>query len=130
MTSSRDNAIQALGGVKLTRQLGRPTLKNVNKTRTEIAAIYARAKTTHSGFPLGTKFGFAAAILTTATYRRIHDKAIDNLPLVNAAQANYLPANWQFAHPARPSVYDPTIIAGTDDATCRLKEAERAKLID
>ena len=63
----------ALSGVTLTRVLGCPTLRNVSLTRREIAAKYAQAKTGHDAFPLGSRFGLAAAVMKPAKYRRLHN---------------------------------------------------------
>ena len=43
--------MKALGSRRLTRMMGRPTANNINKSRSEIAAKYAKAKTTRSRFP-------------------------------------------------------------------------------
>ena len=55
--------IEALEIRLLMWMMGRPTMDNVNKSRSEIAAEYAKAKTTHNSFPLGSNFVFATAIL-------------------------------------------------------------------
>ena len=81
MSLARKATLTALEGKQLTRVLGRPTIKSVKKTRKEIAAEYAKAKTTHEHFPLGTRFGFAAAILSTSAYIAAHDKANPEIPL-------------------------------------------------
>ena len=63
MTSARNTAVQKLESKLLQKCLGRPTREHVNKMRGAIAAVYAEAKTSHESFPLGSKFGFSAAIL-------------------------------------------------------------------
>ena len=74
---ARELAIRALEGRHLTRMPGRPTMRGVNQTRNEITAEYAKAKTTHASFPMGTRFGFAAAIMKTPRYIRIYDLQVN-----------------------------------------------------
>jgi len=92
----------------------------VKKTRKEIGAEFAKAKTTHPFFPLGTRFGFAAAILNTKTYIAAHNKANPTEPLDD---------DWRFVEPQRPESYDPTATGGIADATRRKKEAQRNEII-
>ena len=120
MSSAREATLTALEGKRLTRVLVRPTIKSVKKTRKEIAAEYAKAKTTHDRFPLGTRFGFAAAILSPTAYIAAHDKANPDDPL---------PHDWEFEYPNRPETYDPTAQGGITDATRRKKEANRREVI-
>ncbi len=120
MSAVREATLTSLEGKRLTRVLGRPTIKSVKKTRKEIAADYAKAKTTHDSFPLGSRFGFAAAILPTTTYIAAHDKA---------NPANALDPAWTFDPPDRPKSYDGTAVGNITDATRRKKEAERNKEI-
>ena len=70
--------------------LGRPTCKQVNKMCGAIAAVYAKAKTSHESFPLGSKLGFSAAILKKDTYK--------------------LETTWSLVHLIRPDTYDDTIL--------------------
>ena len=81
MSAVREATLTSLEGKRITRVLGRPTIKSVKQTRKEIAAEFAKAKTTHEAFPLGSRFGYAAAILPSATYIAAHDKANPNNPL-------------------------------------------------
>ena len=78
-STSIEGAIRALEGVRLTRMRGRPTTKNIAKTRGEIGAAFARAKTSHKAFPLGSTFGFAAAVLNAKKFIKLHNKASRNL---------------------------------------------------
>jgi hypothetical protein len=114
MSSAREATLTALEGKQLTRVLGRPTIKSIKKIRKEIAAEYAKAKTTHRHFPLRTRFGFAAAVLSTSAYITAHDKANPENPL---------PPDWEFVYPARPETYDPTAQGGITNAIQRKKEA-------
>ena len=108
MSSVCEATLTALEGKRLTRVLVPPTIKSVKKTRKEIAAEYAKAKTTHEFFPFGTRFGFAAAILSSPAYITEHDKANPIDPL---------DPDWEFESPARPETYDPTGQGGITDAT-------------
>ena len=116
MSAVREATLTSLEGKRITRVLGRPTIKSVKQTRKEIAAEFAKAKTTHESFPLGSRFGYAAAILPSTTYIAAHDKANPNYPLDPA---------WEFDPPDRPASYDATAVGNITDATRRKKEAER-----
>ena len=116
MSSAREATISTLEGKRLTRVLGRPTIKSVKLTRKEIGAEYAKAKTTHNDFPLGTRFGFAAAVLSTDLYIAAHNKTNPDEELDPA---------WEFEHPSRLASYDATAVGNVTDATRRKKEAER-----
>ena len=78
--ATREATIKSLEGLTLTRVHGRPTFKGVAKTRRELEAHYARAKTSHTSFPMGTKFGFAAAVLKSNKYINLHNAATANIP--------------------------------------------------
>ena len=119
MSSVREATISTLEGKRLTRVLGRPTIKSVKLTRKEIGAEYAKAKTTHKDFPLGTRFGFAAAVLGTELYIAAHNKANPDDELDPA---------WEFEHPSRLASYDATAVGNVTDATRRKKEAERNEI--
>ena len=62
-----------------------------------IAAVYAEAKTSHDSFPLGSKFGFSAAILKNYKYISLHNTVATGL----AATSN-LATTWSFIHPSWP----------------------------
>ena len=72
---------------------------------------YAAAKTTHLDFPFGTRFGFAAAILTPSQYITKHNKA--------CVPGQELDAAWVFDAPEKPSPTDPDIDDATTDAERR-----------
>ena len=122
-STSIEGAIRALEGVKLTRMRGRPTTKNITKTRGEIGAAFARAKTSHKAFPLGPKFGFAAAVLNAKKFIKLHNKAATNL-----ADVEELPEDWAFEYPTRPSTY-PEMGGTTGDIGRRRKEAQNQEEI-
>ena len=99
----RESTLKALQGSTLTRHHGRPTFKSVAKTRKEVAQEFAKAKTSHSAFPMGTKFGMAAAVLKTRSFIEMHNTAAVNIP-----GAEELDEAWEFEHPTRPDPYDET----------------------
>ena len=70
------------------------------KTRGEIGAAFARAKTSHKAFPLGSKFGFAAAVLNAKKFIILHSKAATNL-----ANVEDLEDEWTFSYLTRSSKY-------------------------
>ena len=92
--------------------------------RGAIAAVYARAKTSHDSFPLGSKFGFSAAILNKENYIALHNTVWTGL----AATAN-IATTWSFIHPSRPDTYDDTILVVHPKISRCKKEAHRAELI-
>ena len=73
MTSTWDTDVQNLESKSMQRMLRRPTREQVNKIRGAIAAVYDEAKTSHESFPLGSKFGFSAAILKKDDYINLHN---------------------------------------------------------
>jgi len=115
MSTTRDAALKAFQGASLTRHVGRPTLKGVSQTRNEISAAYAKAKTQHDSFPMGERFGFAAAIMRPKKYIRLHNDVCPARDELNDA--------WTFTHPDRPSAYDAGIAGQVGDVTRRRKEA-------
>ena len=124
MTSARDTAVKKLGSKLLQQMLGRPTCEHVNKMRGAIAAVYAEAKTPHESFPLGSKFGFSAAVLKKDKYI-----ALNNTVATGLANTVNLATTWSFVHPFRPDTHDNTILAVHPEASRRKKEAQRAELI-
>ena len=95
--------LKSFQGNTLTQHHGRPTYKSVAKTRKEVAQGYAKAKTSHSAFPMGNKFGMAAAVLKTRWYIEMHNTAAANIP-----EAEELDEAWEFEYPTRPEPYDET----------------------
>ena len=104
--------------------LVRPTREHVNKMRGASAAVYSEAKTPHNSFPLGSKFGFSAAILKKEKYIALYNTVATGI----AATAN-LAITWSFTHPSRPDMYDDTILAVHPGVSRRKKEAHQAELI-
>ena len=92
--------------------------------RGAIASVYAEAKNSHDSFPLGSKFGFSAAILKKDTYIDLHNKVATGL----GATAN-LATTWPFIHPSRPDTYHDTILPVHPEVSLHNKEAQRAELI-
>ena len=115
--------LKALEGKRLIRCVGRPTYITVDDTRREIAREYAKAKTTHTDFPLGQKLGFAAAILNPIDYIKLHNK-LEPEPI------DYLENDWQFTNPTRLSRYDESITGNMADATRKRKENTRIGMLE
>ena len=124
MTSARETDVQELESKLLQQMLGRPTHEHVNNMLGAIAAVYAEAKTSHESSPLGSKFGFSAAILKKDNYIAFHNTAATGI----AATKN-LATTWSFVHPSRLDTYDDTILAVNPNVSRRKKEAQRAELI-
>ena len=97
----RESTLKSLQGNTLTWHHGHPTFKSVAKARKEVAQGYAKAKTSHSAFPMGNKFGMAAAVLKTRWYIEMHNTAAANIPEVEE-----LDKAWEFEYPTRPEPYD------------------------
>ena len=104
--------------------LGRTTREHVNKMHGAIAAVYAEAKTSHNSSPLGSKFGFSAAILKKDKNIALHNTVETGL----SAIAN-LTTTWSFIHPSRPDTYDDTILVVHPEVSRRKKKAQHAELI-
>ena len=121
MSATTTAAMRSTEAVTLTKFPGRPTLRRVNITRDEISGQYAMFKTTHPDFPLGSRFGFAAAVMKQTTFIRLHNDV--------AAVANALPENWEFQHPDRPTAYDETIANNSGDNARRRREAQHPEKI-
>ena len=109
MTSARDTSVQKLEAKMLQRMLGSPTLKHVNKMRGAIPAVYAEANTYHDSFPLGSKFGFSAALLKKDKYISLHNTVSTGI----AATSN-LATTWLFTHSSRPYIYGVGIYHGEE----------------
>ena len=92
--------------------------------RGAIAAVCAEAKTSHESFPLGSKFGFSAAILKKDKYIALHNTMANGL-----ADTASLATTSSFIHLSRPDTYDDTILAVHPEVSRRKKEAQRAELI-
>ena len=73
MTSAQDTSVQKLEAKMLQQMLGRPTRKHVNKMRGAILEVYAEANTCYGSVPLGSKFGFSAALLKKEKYIALHN---------------------------------------------------------
>ena len=122
-STSIEGAIQALESVKFTRMRGRSTTKNIAKMRGEIGAAFARAKTSHKVFTLGSKTGFVAAVLNSKRFLKMHNKAATDL-----ADVEDLPDSWSFVYPTRPSTY-PEMGGTMGDISRRRKETQKLKEI-
>ena len=100
MISARDTSVQKLEAKMLQRMLGRPTRKHVNKMCGAIAAVYTEANTYRGSFPLGSKFGFSAALLKKDKYIALHNTVSTGI----AATSN-LATTWLFTYPSQHYMY-------------------------
>ena len=121
MSTQKETTISSLENTHLTRHLGRPTRQAVKDTRRELGIIYAAAKTTHPDFLMGSRFGYAIAILTSKQFINAHNRICDG--------GDELDDDWEFEIPTRPTTTDPSIIQGTNDADRRKKVAEWNELL-
>ena len=104
----QETTLRVLQGATLTTRPGRPTLKSVSKTRNEISAAFAKAKTSHKDFPMGERFGYAAAVMKPRKFIRLHNAVCPT--------GQELADNWVFNHPERPDAYDSTIANNAGEA--------------
>ena len=92
--------------------------------RGSIAAVYAKAKTSHKSSPLGSKIGFSSAILKKDKYIALHKTVATGI-----SATDNLDTTWSFVHPSRLDTYDDTILAVHPYVSWRKKEVQRAELI-
>ena len=64
----REDTITELTETDIKKWAARPTHASVKNTRKELTKRAAAIKTRYDAFPLGTRFGYAAAIMLTADY--------------------------------------------------------------
>ena len=69
---------------------------------------------------MGTKFGFAAAVLKSNKYINLHNAATSNIP-----DTEELDEAWEFEYPIHPQPYDDTALSG--GATAGEREQQRRK---
>ena len=69
--------------------------KQVNNMRGDISAVYAKAKTSHKSFPLGSKFGLSSAILKKDKYIVLHNTVATGIYAINN-----LETKWLLVHPS------------------------------
>ena len=116
MTSIRETTISSLDARHLTWHLGRPTRQAVKHTRRELGIIYAAAKTTHTDFLMGSRYGYAIAILTSKQFINAYNRVCE--------PDDELANHWELIIPVRPTTTDPSIDDNTSDADRRKKVAE------
>ena len=90
----QEDTIKELMTMEITQWIGRPTHASVELTRKELSKKAAVIKTRYEPFSGGTRYGFAAAIILSADYR----KRVTTLDLL-----------WTFQVPDIPVTYDPII---------------------
>lgn len=101
----REDTITELTATDITRWPARPTHASVATSRKELTKKAAAIKARYESFPLGTRFGYAAAIMLPAYY----------IEKVNKIAAATLLDTWTFAIPMQPDPYDPAINRNTPD---------------
>ena len=92
--------------------------------RGAIVAVYAKAKTSCDSLPIGSKFGFSAAVLKKDKYIALHNTVATSL----TASPN-LATTWSFNHLSRLDTYDDPILSVHPDVYLRKKEAHPAEII-
>ena len=85
--------------------------------RRELGEIYAQTKTEHEDFLLGSRFGFAAAILTSSQYINAYNRVC---PI-----GDELGDDWEFIIPDRPPTVHPDLADADDDGERRSLEAHQ-----
>ena len=108
----RETMLKALEG----KRVGRSSYKVVDKTHRAIARDYVKAQTTNTNFPLGSIFGFAAAILKPVDYICLHNNT-------KADPERHLTNGWTFTNPNLLAPYDETITGKMLEATRNQREA-------
>ena len=93
----REYTITELTATYITRWPARPTHASVANSRKELTKKAAAIKTRYESFPLGMRFGYAAAIMLPADY----------IEKVNRIAAATLLDTWTFAIPMQPDRRDP-----------------------
>ena len=116
----RESTLKALQGSTSARHHGRPTLKGVKKTRKEVAQAFSKANTLHSAFPMGKKFGMAAAVLKTRKFINLYNTAAATLP-----EAEEVDDAWEFEHPTCSEPRNETELP--DSLSAQQREMRRKK---
>ena len=120
----RDTSMKALYSRQVLLNMGRPTAKNVNKSLSEITAEYVKAKNTHSRSPLGSKFGFAAAIHKKEKFIQLHNNVAATI-----GDVGEFSENWEFVYPTCPDSYDDAITGSMLNFIQRRREAAQAEIL-
>ena len=111
MSGVREATLTALDRVSITRHLGRPTQQAIKLSRREIGIEYAAAKTTHEDFPMGTRFGYASAILTPKQFTNAHNRVCE--------AGDELEDDWELLIPTRPATTNPAINDDTSETDAK-----------
>lgn len=109
----REDTITELTATDITRWPARPTHASVANSRKELTKKAAAIKTRYESFPLGTRFGYAAAIMLSADY----------IEKVNKVSSGTIPDTWTFTPPMQPDPYDPDITRNTAEKDIPKMEA-------
>ena len=117
MSTARETMMAALASKTLTRHLGCSTPNAIKIVQKEIAKIYAVTKTSHANFQLGTRFGFAAVVLTSRRFL-----AAFNAVCKPADKKD--PDTWELDTPKRPLPADPDLGACTNAGQRKVMESK------
>ena len=90
----QDETINEPLAKKTTKVMVWPTHVSIEKAGNKLANIGASRKTTHTLFPEGAKFGYAAVIMTAGEYRK---------------RVTALDSTWQLTKTTKPENYEPSI---------------------
>ena len=105
----REDTIKELMAKEITQWIRRPNHASVELTRKELTKKVPSSKTCYEPFPEGTRYGFSAAILLAADYRK---------------RVTTLDAAWTFQVLDIPVTYDPIINVVTSGTNKAKKEAD------
>ena len=105
----QEYTIKELTATEITQWIGRPTHASVELTREKLEKKAAAINTRYEPFQEGTRYGFAAAIILSADYRK---------------RVTTLDFAWKFQVPDTPVTYDPIIDGRTSDTNKAKREAD------
>ena len=109
----REDTTTELTETDITKWAAQPTHASVENTRKELTKRSAAIKTRYYAFPLGTCFGYAAAIMLTA----------DNIEKLKKIDPLEIDDTWIFKAPIQPEPYNPEIDRVTPDKDIPKMEA-------
>ena len=109
----REGTITELTATNITKWFNQPTHTTIKTTWKDLTKKDAAIKTRYDAFPLGTRSGYAAAIMLTTEYTE----------RVNKIKPLELADTWTFKPPEQPEAYDPSINEKTASAKVAKLEA-------
>ena len=103
----REDTTTELMATDITNWFDQPTHASVETMRKELTKKAAAIKTRYDALPLGTRFGYAAAIMLTEDYKE----------RVNKIEPLKMADTWSFKPPEKTEAYNPSI----DEKTSSVK---------